>query len=190
MRCPICKTTQLQPRALEEDLVTYACETCCGQYVKSHHYLKWVEQHGASQPERPAAEGVDLPVPDSKPGKLCPECGAFLIRHKVGHGLEFCIDRCGHCGGIWLDENEWEVLKSRGLHDDVHFMFTQTWQMQVKREERREHYAELVLSVLDGKLAQAMKRSDINRIKEIKAWLDQHPSSAELYAYLNSTRDL
>ena len=190
MQCPVCKETRMEPDELAENLITHACATCGGHYIKSERYFSWLKQHGENLPEKPPGEQASLPVPDSRPGKLCPECGAFLIRHKVGHGIDFHLDRCGRCGGIWLDKNEWQVLKGRNLHDDVHFVFSEAWQTQVKQEERSKQYRDVVVGVLDGKLAQHCSQADIARLKEFKDWIDDHPCRKELYAYLASTRDL
>jgi Zn-finger nucleic acid-binding protein len=190
MDCPVCKTVPLQTHQLDEGLVTHSCPQCSGQYLRSERYFQWLQRHGENLPEKSPDLALHLPVHDSKPGKLCPECGAFLIRHKVGHGMEFHIDRCGRCGGIWLDENEWDVLKSHGLHDDMHHVFSQAWQAEVKGQERQQHYREVVMHILDDKLLQLCSGEDLAKLKEFKAWLDGHPNRRELYAYLGGTRDL
>lgn len=188
MRCPVCKATRLEPTQLEQDLITHTCSTCGGNYITSQRYFKWLERHKEQLPQRPADQTAKLPVSDSKPGKLCPECGAFLIRHLVGHGIEFHLDRCGRCAGIWLDKNEWEILKSRNLHDDVHMIFSQAWQTQVKREQRTKEYNGFVVGLLDEKLSLHITPEELARLKELKGWLDSHPHSREMYGYLRSTR--
>jgi Zn-finger nucleic acid-binding protein len=120
-------------------------------------------------------------VQDSVAAKLCPECGRFLIRHKVGHGVDFCIDRCTACGGIWLDANEWQQLRRRGLHDDLHFVFSAAWQAGLHREDdltRHEHM-----------LAQKLGAADAAEIRRIKQWIDAHPHRAALCAYLLHASD-
>ena len=42
----------------------------------------------------------------------CPKCGYDLVTQTV-HGV--AIDRCGHCGGMWLDAGELDALSK---HDD------------------------------------------------------------------------
>ena len=87
----------------------------------------------------PDAENLELQ--ESGKAKLCPECGAILVPYKVGHELPFSLDRCGHCGGIWFEKNEWEALCAWNLHDDLHFIFSKPWQDAVAlaaRAEQRE----------------------------------------------------
>jgi Zn-finger nucleic acid-binding protein len=41
----------------------------------------------------------------------CPECDTFLLVQDVAYGgAQVEIDRCGKCGGIWLDKNEIEKI--------------------------------------------------------------------------------
>src|SRR5207244_2897796 len=100
---------------------------------------------GSDLPERPAEEGLRLPVSDNAVPKLCPDCGHILLPYHVGHALNFTLDHCGHCGGTWFDKNEWEILKSRNLHDDIHFIFSHVWQAEVFHEERRQAHERLLL---------------------------------------------
>src|SRR4051812_19270040 len=136
MRCPVCKTVSLADATLEEGLASHACGKCGGQgiggashggmgqmgggetpaprgggqWIGGQRYGEWVQMRGGKTDAAGGDEQVSAPVRDSTAAKLCPECGRFLIRHKVGHGVDFCIDRCTACGGIWLDANEWQTL--------------------------------------------------------------------------------
>lgn len=38
----------------------------------------------------------------------CPKCGADLAETEFAH---MKIDRCGECGGVWLDKGELEMLE-------------------------------------------------------------------------------
>jgi len=38
----------------------------------------------------------------------CPKCGGQLVEFDYHH---MKIDRCGDCGGIWLDKGEMEMLE-------------------------------------------------------------------------------
>jgi Zn-finger nucleic acid-binding protein len=176
MKCPVCATTSLEsldPNALPQRLV---CGRCGGQWIKAFQYWKWLKAHGENLPEKPPQEGKSLPVSDSTAAKLCPECGHFLRRSKVGHGIDFHVDRCTACGGIWFDKNEWEILESRNLHDDVHFIFSSAWQHGVVKEEQRQDYEKRVEAIL-GKEAFA-------RVKEFKAWVESHPRHHTIKAFL------
>jgi Zn-finger nucleic acid-binding protein len=182
MNCPVCKSTTLVPEDLEPGLAGLRCRQCGGRWIEGARYLAWVAAQGQQLAEKPPAEGVELPVTESGRAKLCPECGRFLTRAKVGHAVGFHLERCAGCGGIWTDANEWEVLKSRNLHDNLHFVFSGAWQAEVLRGERERGREQL----LRGKLGEA----DFAEVKRVRAWLDGHPRRAELYAVLLDGTDL
>src|SRR5688500_2761878 len=107
------------------------CRFCGGRYLSFHEYWSWLsalEDPG----DRPLDEGSLVEVPPSAPehnfAKLCPECSHIMNRVKIELDSPFYIDRCGNCGGIWLDVGKWEVLKSRHLHVELHQINTAAWQ--------------------------------------------------------------
>ena len=174
MNCPVCKNIVLLPGQLEDNLPARGCSRCGGRWVAGASYWQWLEQRGqAADASAPAAQAE---VHESGAAKLCPECGRFLTRCKVGHGVDFHLDRCANCSGFWFDANEWEILKARALHDDVHFVFSAAWQAQLAQTQRQLAHEQMLLE----KLGQA----DFEEIKRIKAWLDAHPRRTELYAHL------
>jgi len=174
MICPVCKRGGFVPHALEHYLQSSRCPSCSGHWVSAVQYWKWREASPPKPPQRPTDAGpVELPVSDTAKAKLCPECQRLLTRFKVGHGLSFAIDRCGTCAGIWLDANEWENLKARNLHDDVHFIFSDAWQADVSREQREQGRERMMTEILGA--------TDLAEIKRIKVWLDAHPQKSALY---------
>ncbi len=103
------------------------------------------------------------------------------MKYKVGHGIGFSLNRCGHCGGVWFDKNEWEIMKSRNLNDDVHLVFSEAWQSAVRHEEHQ--------NAMDEILRKQIGDEDLKEIQRVKTWLQGHPKSGELYAYLLSGRE-
>jgi Zn-finger nucleic acid-binding protein len=175
--CPVCKTIPLGTAPLEPDLVGHPCPQCRGNWIAPKDYWKWVEAKGPMSPELPPAEHpLDLPVKETETPKFCPDCGRFLRRHRIGHGMNFSLDRCGTCGGFWLDANEWEILKSRHVHDRLHFVASDAWQAEVARQERERGHEQIVREKLGAE--------DLEKIKAIKVWIEAHPRKAELYAVL------
>lgn len=178
MLCPSCKNAALVTEPLEDDLLTLRCPNCGGHWIKSFQYWRWLEQQ-ASDVKSILTEcgNANEPTDDSKPGKLCPECGRFLAHKPVGHGLSFNLDRCGHCGGMWFDKQEWNALRQRSLHTDAHMIFSDTWQIQV-REDRR-------LDMERERLKQKLGAVDYNELLRVGQWLQHHPERAILLAVLN-----
>ncbi|MEO1637245.1 MAG: zf-TFIIB domain-containing protein [Cyanobacteria bacterium J06631_9] len=75
-----------------------------------------------------------LPVVDNTTANFCADCSRLMTKSKVGRGLSFYLDRCSHCHGVWLDQNEWENLVQMNLHHQIHYMFSSAWQFSVRQE--------------------------------------------------------
>ena len=177
MNCPVCKNQKLVPGQLEQNLTARKCEGCGGHWINSFEFWRWIQEGKASN-TRPTGRPVPLPESEPKGAKICPECGHILGRFPAGHSLGFKLDRCGHCGGIWFDRNEWEALRERELLPQVHLIFSQAWQARVRREETAEH--------LDELFRQRVGEADYAEAKRVKAWLRQHPHREKLLAFLEN----
>ncbi len=177
MRCPVCQEPSLLPTTLESDLPAFACEKCHGIWISSNQYLVWVKAHQPGLPEKTASPG-DLPTWDTKTVKLCPECRHLLTRYRVLPGVEFYLDHCGQCNGVWLDDCEWDALVDRNFQDKLNLFFTRPWQTKVRQAEGRLMLEKLYTEKLGGE--------DYARVQEIWRWLHDHPQRAMLQAYLLS----
>jgi len=175
MKCPICKSSELLTANLEPDLTALRCSECGGNWIRGAAYWKWLEEHGPNLPERPG-ENDELSL--AEPGKYidCPECRFRMVKYLVGRGLNFTLDHCEGCKGIWLDRNEWETLKRRNLHDDLNSMLTSFWQAAARKEERKKSLEQIYTNRFGA--------GDYAEIKKIRAWLDGHRHKQLLLAYL------
>ena len=176
MKCPVCKKENFNIREIEKDLNAEFCRECDGKWISSENYEKWLEQHGDTLPELPSKEENDMSIPDFELARLCPQCRRILVKYKVGHGTSFKVDRCGSCAGVWLDANEWDALKSRNLHDELHKVFTDHWQEEVSREETRK--------ALEKIYKEKFGEDDYEKIKSFKLWVNQHKKSSEILAFI------
>lgn len=176
MNCPACKVSGMKIVELEENLSAKACKKCGGYWIPYSNYQKWLDRYGDTLPEKSAAD-PDLPVEDSQEAKLCPECGRILRKYKIGYDIKFHLEHCGNCHGIWFDKNEWEVLKSRNLHDQLHEFFTAAWQKKIRGEEFREK--------LEKIYSDKFGREDYEKIKDIKEWIDSHEQRSIILAFLS-----
>lgn len=172
MNCPVCKTITLARTSLEPHLPSYPCGQCGGQWIRGEHYFAWLDQQAPITPDHAAPTAG---VRDTTRAKLCPECGRFLTRYQVGHGVAFAIDRCA-CGGVWLDANEWESLRAHNLHAALHQIFSAAWQADVHRQDQQRR--------TDHLMTEKLGATDYAELKRLKSWLDTHPKRNELYAYL------
>lgn len=183
MKCPVCKSESLETTEIEPNLFAEVCTNCRGKWISNHNYEQWLKHHGDILPEIPGdGGGGEMLVPAFQLARLCPRDGRILIKYVVGRGIPFRIDRCGTCAGIWLDDREWEILKSRNLHDELNRVFTDHWQEEVQREEMRRH--------LESIYREKFGTDNYMRIKDFKSWIDQHEKRSEILAYLSDANPL
>jgi Zn-finger nucleic acid-binding protein len=176
MKCPICKTAALKETELDSKLTALQCSKCSGIWIPAIKYRKWIDQFGSNIPENKTVSSNIVSDAGFEKIRVCPECGAFLGRYEVGHGVSFKIDHCGRCGGFWLDKGEYEALKARNLHDDIHSIYLNSWQEGL-RKARTEN-------VINKRLAAAMGENDYTEMRRVKEWLVNHPQKALILAYL------
>jgi Zn-finger nucleic acid-binding protein len=89
-----------------------------------------------------------------------------MTRYRVGHGASFVLDRCAACGGVWLDANEWETLKTLDLSEQMHQAFSAAWQAENLRQERAAHAIR--------RLRQLLGESDFDKLNRDLQWIDTH----------------
>jgi Zn-finger nucleic acid-binding protein len=176
MLCPICKDFVLVDEELLENLSAKSCPQCKGRWVQSFQYWKWLDAHGDTLTEKPLECKADLQSADSPAGKLCPECACFLRHSPVGHNVDFSLDRCNNCGGIWFDKNEWEILVSRNLHDETHFIFSAAWQRRIREEETK--------LTREQRIEKIVGTEDYKKLTEIATWIAANEHKNTMLSYL------
>ena len=176
MKCPVCKTKRCVSVELEENLKAASCVTCGGYWISRQNYSAWVKRHGDTIPEKPFSE-VEFDVDDVQDAKLCPNCDRILLKYKVGHGLDFFVDNCPSCGGIWLDKNEWNALHEKNLHDEIHKMFSTSWQSQIRDDQ--------MATKLDQVYANRLGSEAYEKAKEIREWLNDKPQKQAILSFLS-----
>ncbi len=176
MKCPSCRSIASNTISPTEDLTALICSKCEGYWIRSEEYWKWKEKHPEIMPEKTDDEISELPVEDSSSAKICPECNKILLRYEVGHATGLTLDRCHACGGTWFDKNEWETLKGKNLHDEIHFIFSAPWQNRVK-QDKQQH-------VMENRVKEILGEEDYSEAKRVKNWIANHEKSAEILAYL------
>lgn len=181
MKCPVCKMYDIVPVELETSLAAFNCSHCGGNWLRDGEYKGWRVNQGEDLPEKSHA-GTAIQLTSVELARLCPDCRRILVKYKVGHDVNFTVDRCGGCGGVWLDKDEWATLKERNLHDNLNDFFTEPWQSEVRRDEARKNM-EAIYKYKFGD-------EDYERVKAFKAWLDKHEKRNEILAFVNDTNPL
>ena len=176
MDCPVDRGA-LRRAELDSGLPAFECSRCDGRWVRFGDFLGWRERQPGEVPETPSHDSVAVtPEPSPTGPRRCADCGHLLTRYRVGHGVAFALDQCGRCNGVWLDAGEWEALRGRGLHDNLHQVFGPGWQHGVRTEEQRR--------ATEAQFERQLAAPDFARTREFGAWLAEHPRRSEVLAYL------
>jgi Zn-finger nucleic acid-binding protein len=177
-KCPVCKTVNLEPAQFENSLPILNCGSCGGSWLRANEYSLWLKSQkpGTFDESKAREAGKYFPVSESNKAAICPDCGHLLRKYKVGAKVDFHLDRCNNCNGVWFDNNEWVSLKAGDLHDEINKVFTKPWQQHIDDE--------MTAGKLDSMYLQKFGESDYRKIKEIREWLQEHPNRNTLIAFL------
>lgn len=175
MRSPVESKKQMESVQLEDGLMAYRCPESGGHYIPATCYMRWLARQPARKPQLPPADDEQPVMQSDSAAYLCPETGTVMTRYKVGHGFRFSIDR-SITGGVWLDAGEWEALRKRNFHDELHFIFTDPWQRRVRQTE--------VSTNRRKRLEERVGKDLLDRIDGLKSELESHPNREEIVAYI------
>ncbi len=162
--------------ALDQGLEAFHCPDSGGHYIPAACYMQWLEKQPARLPHLSETATEIEETNDASAARLCPESGTLMSRFKVGHGFTFSVDR-SITGGIWLDGGEWEALRQRNFHDEIHLVFTAPWQRQVRDQQAQATYEHRLQSALGADL--------VARLESLRAELADHPHRNLALACLN-----
>src|SRR5436190_1191141 len=135
MLSPVEPKAVLVSKEIEPGLWAFSCPVSGGVWIPLQSYMDWRNQHSESVTALPEGYSPSLSDDSGRKALLCPESGCMLIRYRVGHGLHFQIDRSPLTGGVWLDKGEWDALKSKKLHGQLHLIFTAQYQAKIRSAE-------------------------------------------------------
>lgn len=177
-KCPVCKNTILRSTQLENSLPVSECDFCGGTWIRANDYALWLKSQkpGYFDESKTKEASNRFPVTELIKAIVCPDCGHFLRRYKIGSKVDFHLDRCNSCNGVWLDRNEWQLLKMGDLHDEINQMFTKPWQQHILDK--------ITESKLEVMYIEKFGEEDYKKIKEIRNWLLDHPAHGALIAFL------
>lgn len=177
-KCPACKNEVLELSNLENALPVMNCNSCGGSWLRANEYAFWLKSQtpGSFEEEKAREASKRFPLGEANRAVVCPDCGRFLRKYKISAKVDFHLDRCHHCNGVWLDKNEWESLKAADLHDEINQFFTEPWQQNIQ--------SQLTASKFDAMYLERFGDGDYQKIKEIRAWLLDHPNRTTLIAFL------
>jgi Zn-finger nucleic acid-binding protein len=176
MKCPRCKTAELKPTMIEENLPALGCETCHGSLVSLVYYRHWAETQKPPQSGEVSGSAPTPETTDTTTAIICPKCGRLMTKHKLAGSVMNRVDVCPSCDEAWLDRGEWELLEALQLSHDMPSIFTDQWQRRIRRQMSDDiRRSILQRSVGDDAAA---------RVEEFKTWLAGQTKKSEIMAYL------
>lgn len=173
MQCPLCKKHTMALADLAPNLTGQTCSACSGVWLDRAKYDAWRAKQAVDLPETKTP--AQIAISDTHKAKICPQCGHLLLPYRVGHGLSFSIDYCGACGGVWCDRGEWDAIKAKNLHDNLHDIVSQNWQAAVRQSEVQASIEQTYVRHLGANYAKA---------QEVRTWLRGQSQKALILAYL------
>lgn len=115
MLCPRDKTP-LQPETYEGDVQVDRCSACDGVWLQRKELeaiqnLRERDYSGELGGIDAVALAYERARQASSPPVSCPECGSALVAEEYAYCSQIIVDRCGKCGGVWLDSGELSALE-------------------------------------------------------------------------------
>ena len=174
--CPACDTA-LQPIRLERALPAHACPNCQGIWLSAEEYFAWNHLQLTPADLSPEQQ-FELPYPllDNNKALQCPDCRRFLRRYQVWPTIDFHLDHCSHCFGVWFDAHEWQTLQSQALHNKLHLFFSDQWQETLRSVEMKQRFEEMYLTRFGAE--------DYETVKQLRQWFHTHSQGFSLLAYV------
>jgi Zn-finger nucleic acid-binding protein len=168
MKCPKCKTSDLQKNDFNSPLT---CPDCKGIWISDKDAANVPESVLVESPS-PSPDNASM---DNKTG-VCPAGHGIMLRAKVDTDNPFYLERCSKCGGIWFDAGEWQRLAQSHLKDNLPDFWTQSWQHKQQKEKDRQHFLALNKRLLG--------ESVFNSIMDLADSLKDHPEKTHALALL------
>ena len=106
MKCPKCRSATLDAVEVENVRVD-RCPACSGIWFDAQELGQLLAQN--AWPTDFLHRGDATPESSGK-GGVCPRDAAPLLRAYSAMDRSVILDTCPDCGGIWLDDGEYEKL--------------------------------------------------------------------------------
>ena len=175
MKCPHCKTSDLKPTMIEEDLPAMGCGTCHGSLVSLLYYRHWAETQKAPSGE-PGNTAASLETTDTTTAIMCPKCARMMAKYKMTGRVSNRLDVCSTCDEAWLDGGEWELLEALQLSLKMPAIFTDAWQRRI-RHELTEESRRSILSRMIGEAGTV-------KVEAFGTWLAKNEHKSHIMTYL------
>jgi len=141
MKCSSCGTGRLESSYFEGLFACHSCTDCGGDLILLGDFLRWQELNPESKFEVEAEVGVV--AEETKRAMICPLTGTLMTKYRISADTEHRLDLSPTINAVWLDKGEWQLLKEKGLANNLNQIFTNHWQRDIHAVETSEMLDEL-----------------------------------------------
>lgn len=107
IKCPACENEMQKVYMPEQGVNIDVCTHGCGGiYFDNREFKQFDEAHENIDKILEVIEGKKFAQTDEVKTRLCPVCGAPMVKNHSSYKQEIQIDECYTCGGKFLDNKE------------------------------------------------------------------------------------
>jgi len=148
MKCPVC-SHELHPFSTADFDVDICSDGCAGIWFDRDEFEKCNESTEPFPAGLLRVKKVRDVVVDRSKLRACPKCeGVTMERIMVDPEIRLEIDRCGSCGGHWLDIGELEYLRKADQEDRELQARLRSYEQRVNEQARDSAQAERLNSLV------------------------------------------
>ena len=181
MKCPVCRDTVLELEDIDHGLSAGVCDNCGGKWISLQSYHAWLEFAAHVQRDS-GEENKTAAIPRNEKARICPRCDRILTKYSIAAESPLNIDRCSNCSGAWLDEADWETLRTKKLHVALDRIFTDHWQNEIRREKTKQTLANIYRKKFGPE--------NFERVRNFKKWVFEQDNREEILSYLRDSSPL
>ena len=175
MKCSSCKNGNLERGYFEGLFACHTCSNCGGDLILLGDFLRWQELNPKAELSVDAK--VDVVAEDTSRAMLCPLSGTLMTKYRIAADTEHRLDLSPSINAVWLDKGEWDLLKEKGLANNLNEIFTSHWQRGIREAETAEMLEGMYFKKFGDRYSEVKAFKDV--IKDMK-------NKAEVVAYLLS----
>lgn len=175
MQSPVDSRATLTRFDLLPSLEAWRCPSSNGIWIDGEAYWKWLLKQSNFPNVSHSVPSEPIRVDDTDRVLISPRSGRIMSKFRVGSDLGFQIDFDRATGGFWLDKDEYQALRAREMHDELHLICDEDYQKKLRQLERTE--AKL------SRIAALVGNEEKDRLETFAQWVSTHPNKDLILAY-------
>ncbi len=112
--CPACQKAMQKVYVESAKCYIDLCtDGCGGIFLDNREFKKFDEQHENIDEIIASYKNKEYEKVNESETRVCPVCGANMVKHYTSINQEVEVDECYGCGGMFLDYGELEKIRSQ-----------------------------------------------------------------------------